>query len=84
LLPKDDAAGQSLPTARIVPFGAGGTPAGDVAHQRAERIAAQANWSRGVLWAVLAAAVLGLAWMAWRLAGQMRGAAGSKPADAPR
>jgi hypothetical protein len=46
---------------------------------RAARIAAQAHWSRVLLWSVLAVAVLGLAWMAWRLAAQFRGPSASSP-----
>jgi hypothetical protein len=53
---------------------ASGEAAG-TANGRAERIAAQAHWSRILLWGVLGIAVLALAWMAWRLAAQLRAAA---------
>jgi hypothetical protein len=71
LMPPDDRAGLKLPVARIdatnsVP------PIAGAAAQRAERIAAQAHWSRAVLWVVLAAAVLALTWMAWRIAAHLR------------
>ena len=78
LLPADDAvrpqaAGRAHRTAgaRVASGGA------DTA--RAARIAAQAHWSRVLLWSVLAIAVVGLAWMAWRLAAQLR-----TPSTAPR
>lgn len=75
MLPTDDASGAKLPVARIVPFDAA-TPGGaQAAVERAGRIAAQAHWSRAALWLVLAAAVAGLAWMAWKLAAQLRGGA---------
>jgi hypothetical protein len=39
---------------------------------RAQRIAREASWSRYVLWGGLAAAVCALAFMAWRLAAQLK------------
>lgn len=74
MLPADDASGATLPVARIEPLG-GLAADGAAAAHRAERIAAQAHWSRTVLWVVLGAAVAGLGWMAWKLASQLRGAA---------
>jgi hypothetical protein len=70
LLPVDDRAGVRLSVARIDAAAPSGAAS---ATQRAERIAAEAHWSRALLWGVLAAAVLGLAWMAWRIAAQLRG-----------
>ena len=76
LLAPDDATGVKLPAARVEAPSADAT--GPAA---AERIAAQAHWSRILLWSVLGIAILGLAWMAWRLAAQLRAAPG---ADARR
>ncbi|MGB2817322.1 MAG: DUF3999 family protein [Burkholderiaceae bacterium] len=81
LLPPDDASGTKLPTARIE------APSADAIGAiatRTDRIAAQAHWSRGLLWGVLGIAVLGLAWMAWRLAAQLRAATAPPGADARR
>jgi hypothetical protein len=72
LLPPDDTSGMKLPAARIE---APGADASGPATARTERIAAQAHWSRILLWSVLGVAVLGLAWMALRLAAQLRAAA---------
>jgi hypothetical protein len=69
LLPPDDAHGLKLPVARIE---ATGVDASSAPAARSGRIAAQAHWSRILLWGVLAIAVAGLAWMAWRLAAQLR------------
>ena len=69
MLAADDRAGERLPIA-IVDERAGA--AVGPAQQRAQRIASEARWSRYLLWGVLAAAVIGLAWMAWRLSLQMR------------
>lgn len=80
LLPADDASGMKLPVARI------DAPTADTtstAAARSDRIAAQAHWSRILLWGVLGIAVLGLAWMAWRLAAQLRAPA-APGADARR
>jgi Protein of unknown function (DUF3999) len=81
LLPPDDASGVKLPAARVeAPI----VDTADVSTARTERIAAQAHWSRILLWIVLGIAVLGLAWMAWRLAAQMRAATAPPGADARR
>lgn len=69
MLAADDPAGARLPLA-IVDERAGA--AGGPAQQRAQRIASEARWSRYLLWGVLALAVIGLAWMAWRMSLQMR------------
>jgi hypothetical protein len=79
LLPKDDPAGMQLPRAGVDVVAAGGTAMADAAAARAERIAAEAHWSRVLLWAVLLGAVVGLAWMAWRLAGQLRAPPSHRP-----
>ena len=71
LLPADDASGMKLPVARVEPSG---TTAMANDSTRAGRMAAQAHGSRIVLWGVLGIALVGLAWMAWRLAGQLRAA----------
>jgi hypothetical protein len=81
LLAPDDLSGMKLPVARIE--ATSGEAAG-TANGRAERIAAQAHWSRILLWGVLGIAVLALAWMAWRLAAQLRAAAASPGANARR
>jgi len=82
LLPADDAAGMKLPVARIETTASAAGPTGDTA--RGARIAAQAHWSRALLWGVLAVAVAGLAWMAWRLAVQLRTPSTAPRADARR
>ena len=75
LLPEDDRAGMRLPSARLEPQdGRAAAP-----ERGAQRIAAAAHWSRALLWVVLAAAVAGLAWMAWRLAAQLRRAEQKTP-----
>lgn len=69
MLAADDPAGSRLPIAIVDERpGAAVGPA----QQRAQSIASQARWSRYLLWGVLAAAVIGLAWMAWRMSVQMR------------
>jgi hypothetical protein len=78
LLPADDAAGLKLPVARVEPPGTA-TAAAD--GSRAARIAEQAHWSRILLWGVLGIAVIGLAWMAWRLAAQLRASSARGRAD---
>lgn len=70
MLPADDPAGTRLPVATIH-ADARVAPGGSAA-QRAARIAAEARWSRYLLWGVLLLAVAGLAWMAWRLSLQLR------------
>jgi hypothetical protein len=70
MLAADDPAGTRLPVARIH-ADARVAPGGSAA-QRAARIAAEARWSRYLLWGVLLLAVAGLAWMAWRLSLQLR------------
>ena len=69
MLAADDPAGARLPIA-IVDERAGAAVGS--AQQRAQRIASEAQWSRYLLWAVLALAVIGLASMAWRMSLQMR------------
>ena len=78
VLPADDAAGVRLPLARIDAAAVGSATPATAAASRADRIAAEAHWSRNLLWGVLALAVAGLAWMTWRLAGQLR-----RPATTP-
>ena len=74
MLAADDPSGVRLPIATV------GVSADAVtAGQRAQRIANEARWSRYLLWAVLLLAVVGLAWMAWRMSLQLRGRAA--PAD---
>ena len=69
ILAADDPAGARLPIA-LVDERAGA--AVGPAQQRAQRIASEARWSRYLLWGALAAAVIGLACMAWRMSLQMR------------
>jgi hypothetical protein len=68
VLAADDPAGTRLPIATVAK---GGEPM-TVQQQRAQRIASEARWSRYLLWAVLALAVLGLGWMAWQMSLQLR------------
>ena len=68
MLAADDPAGTRLPIATVAPSGEPVT----VQQQRAQRIASEARWSRYLLWGVLALAVLGLGWMAWRMSIQLR------------
>jgi len=68
MLAADDPAGTRLPVATVVK---GGEPV-TVQQQRAQRIASEARWSRYLLWAVLALAVVGLGWMAWQMSLQLR------------
>ena len=82
LLPADDPSGLKLPVARIEPLAT--SPSGGADTARAARIAAQAHWSRVLLWSVLAIAVVGLAWMAWRLATQLRTPSAAPRADSSR
>ncbi|MFN7570194.1 MAG: DUF3999 family protein [Betaproteobacteria bacterium] len=70
VLAADDPAGLRLPPARIE--AAGAVPAS--AQDRGQRVAAQAGWSLYLLWVVLASAVALLAFMAWRIAAQLRAA----------
>ncbi len=68
MLAADDPSGTRLPIATIALSGDPVT----VQQQRVQRIASEARWSRYLLWGVLALAVLGLAWMAWRMSSQLR------------
>ena len=68
MLAADDPAGSRLPMATVALSGDAVT----VQQQRAQRIASEASWSRYLLWGVLALAVLGLGWMAWRMSLQLR------------
>ena len=68
MLAADDPAATRLPVATVALSGDAVTSQ----QQRAQRIASEARWSRYLLWGVLALAVLGLAWMAWRLSSQLR------------
>jgi Protein of unknown function (DUF3999) len=68
MLAADDPAGSRLPTATV----ASSANAVTMQQQRAQRIATEASWSRYLLWAVLALAVVGLGWMAWRMSLQLR------------
>ena len=68
MLAADDPAGTRLPIATV----ALSRDPVTVQQQRAQRIASEARWSRYLLWGVLALAVLGLAWMAWRMSSQLR------------
>jgi hypothetical protein len=70
ILAVDDPAGTRLPVAIV--SAEAGAATGVASAQRAARIAAEARWSRYLLWAVLLIAVAGLGWMAWRLALQLR------------
>lgn len=81
LLLPDDPSGMKLPIARIE---SAAVDRADAATARAARIAAQAHWPRVLLWGVLGLAVLGLAWMAWRLAAQLRAASAPPDADVRR
>ncbi len=79
MLAADDPAGTRLPVATIA---LSGDPV-RAQQQRAQRIAGEARWSRYLLWAVLALAVLGLAWMAWRMSSQLRQHPGPATETAP-
>ena len=68
ILAADDPSGQRLPVATVDKTIVTGTSNAE----RAQRIAESARWSRHALWAVLALAVVGLSWMAWRLSVQLR------------
>ncbi|MGZ9058623.1 MAG: DUF3999 family protein [Burkholderiaceae bacterium] len=68
MLAADDPAATRLPVATVALSGDAVT----LQQRRAQRIASEARWSRYLLWGVLALAVLGLAWMAWRLSSQLR------------
>ncbi len=68
VLAADDPAGARLPVA-TVEASAGAVTA---QQQRVQRIASEARWSRYLLWGVLLLAVVGLAWMAWRMSLQLR------------
>ncbi|HVF65825.1 MAG TPA: DUF3999 family protein [Casimicrobiaceae bacterium] len=67
VLAADDPLGVRLPVATVETSGSA-LPS----EQRAQRIAASAQWSRYLLWGVLGLTVAGLAWMAWRLSVQLR------------
>lgn len=66
LLAVNDPAGMQVAIATI-----GGSPLG-LSELQPGRRASPDPWSRYLLWIVLAAAVLGLAWMAWRLSLQLK------------
>lgn len=67
VLAADDPAGARLPIAIVE------ADSSITAQQlRTQRIASEAQWSRYLLWGVLAIAITALAWMAWRLSGQLR------------
>lgn len=72
ILPEADRAETRLPVARISSGNADQLALRAAAQQRADRIATEAHWSRVLLWSVLLLAVGGLAWMAWRLWGQLK------------
>lgn len=78
MLAADDPAGTRLPVATVGKSGELVT----LQQQRAQRIASEARWSRYLLWAVLALAVVGLGWMAWQMSLQLR--RHSAPADPGR
>jgi hypothetical protein len=79
VLPQSDVAGTRLPqaVAKITPTSNVGKA--ESGPQRAQRIARQATWSRYVLWGVLFVAVVALAFMAWRIASQVRRAQPEAP-----
>ncbi|MEP6609603.1 MAG: DUF3999 family protein, partial [Burkholderiaceae bacterium] len=66
VLAADDPAGTRLPTATV------GEPATTIVAASRAGTATQSLWARYLLWGLLASAVTGLAWMAWRLLLQIR------------
>ena len=68
MLAADDSSGARLPVATV----SVGADALTAQQQRVQRIATEARWSRYLLWGVLLLAVVGLAWMAWRMSLQLR------------
>lgn len=68
VLSPDDQAATKLPLAQVV----AGAALPTVGPTRSQKIAQEASWSRYALWGVLAIAVVGLGFMAWRLAGQLK------------
>ena len=68
MLAADDPSGARLPIATVGVSGDAAT----AQQQRVQRIASEARWSRYLLWGLLVLAVVGLAWMAWRMSLQLR------------
>jgi len=68
MLAADDPSGARLPMATV----GIGADAATAQQQRVQRIATEARWSRYLLWGLLTLAVMGLAWMAWRMSLQLR------------
>ena len=67
LLALNDPAGTQIATATI-----GGVPQPGINGLQPARGASPDHWARYLLWIVLGAAVMGLAWMAWRLSLQIK------------